>query len=143
MRKILFILAIFLLSVNTTFATPTKITYNRLIHTIAYIESKHNPKLVSSNGLYVGYLQISKIAVNECNRLIGYKKYNYNDRYDKNKSIEMFHIIQSYHNPKQDLHLAIRIWSEGTTAANKTIRITPYVKKVLRLYNSKYSHIEE
>ncbi len=143
MRKILFILAILLLSVNVTFATPTKRTYNRLIHSIAYIESRHNPNIVSTNGLYVGYLQISKVAVDECNRLIGYKKYNYRDRYDKDKSIEMFHIIQNYYNPNQDINLAIRIWNEGTSVINKKEKITPYMKEVLKLYNEKYSYIEE
>lgn len=64
--------------------------YDKLINAIAHVESKHNEKLVSKNKTHVGLLQISKITVDECNRIIGMKKYTYQDRYDRNKSIEMF-----------------------------------------------------
>lgn len=108
---------------------------DKLITAIGYVESGHNEKIVSKNKKYVGYLQISKVCVDECNRLLGHKKYTYADRYDKNKSIEMFYVIQQYHNIDNDPYLAMRIWSEGPGAKHKTHRITKYIKKVIKAYN--------
>lgn len=109
----------------------------RLIESIAYHESRHQDDLVSKNGEYVGCLQISRIAVRECNRILGYKAYRYEDRKDKQKSIEMFRIIQRHHNPEGDIVNAIRLWSEGTTYRSHPTKRTGYLRKVLRRYNRK------
>lgn len=112
-----------------------KIDYDRLIKAVAQVESGGNPKAVSPKGNYVGYLQLSKVAVDGCNKIIGEKKYSYKDRYDKDKSIEMFYIIQQKYNPNNDIILALRIWKEGISALKKKRQVTPYVKKVLGIYD--------
>ena len=143
MKKILIFLILFVSVFKFGYCEGQKLTYERLIHSIAYVESKHNPKMVSRNKTYVGYLQISKICVREANNIVGFQKYTYDDRYDKNKSIEIFHIIQQKHNPTQNINLAIRLWNEGLVAKKQKYKETPYVKKVLNLYNTIYSHMEE
>ena len=133
MKKIFLLLIVLMLNLNVK-ANDAK-HYEKLVHAIAHVESSHNPNAVSSNGKYVGYLQISTGCVDECNKLIKQKKYRYRDRYNIQKSIEMFYIIQKYYNPSNDIHLAIRIWSEGISAVNKKYKMTRYMKKVLNYYN--------
>ena len=133
-------LILFILMLNVMMSNAQKVQNDslkiddKLITAIGYVESGHNEKVVSKNKQYVGYLQISKGCVNECNKLLGYKKFTYNDRYDKNKSIEMFYIIQKHHNISNDPYLAMRIWSEGASAIRTKPKVTKYIKKVLKAY---------
>ena len=66
---------------------------DKVVKAIAQVESNNNEKIVSKNKAHVGLLQISKITVDECNRILGYKKFSYEDRYNGDKSLEMFYII--------------------------------------------------
>lgn len=101
------------------------------------VESEGNPKRVSRNGLYVGYLQISEILVRECNRIAGYKKYTYADRYDKQKSINMFIDYQEFHNKTGNMEKAIRLWNSGdVNCMMRKARTEGYYKKVMSKYTS-------
>lgn len=113
--------------------TQNKEYYSNLLYAIGQVESRGNTKAVSPSGKYVGWLQIGKVTVDECNRLLGKKKYTYHDRYDYNKSIEMFLIIQNHYNPSGDFGKAIRIWNEGPNY-NKKITTTPYLRKVWGIF---------
>ncbi len=82
---------------------------------IIQVESKGNPMAVC--GRYVGVLQISPILVKECNNILksrgSSKRYSLSDRYNEKKSREMFVIIQSQHNPMNNIEKAIRLWNGG------------------------------
>lgn len=82
---------------------------------IIQVESKGNPKAVS--GQYVGAMQISPVCVRECNNILkrrgSNKRFTLNDRYCESKSREMFVVIQSYHNPMNNVEKAIRAWNGG------------------------------
>lgn len=107
--------------------------WSDVIKAISYVESRWNPTAVSPCGRWVGYLQISKGMVTACNRIVGYKKYTFNDRYDKDKSIEMFYLFQNKYNPTGDIEKGIRMWNGGT---GYTIKSTNgYYKKVMKKYN--------
>lgn len=86
-----------------------------VIDAIIQVESKGNPKAVS--GRYVGILQISPILVKECNNILksrgSSKRFSLNDRFNENKSREMFVVIQSEHNPMNNVEKAIRLWNGG------------------------------
>lgn len=111
--------------------------WGAVIQAIAMVESECNPKRVSRNGLYVGYLQISEILVRECNRIAGYKKYTYADRYDKQKSIDMFIDYQESHNPEGDMEKAIRLWNSGDRICMKRkARTEGYYRRVMSQYAS-------
>ena len=111
--------------------------WNPVIQAIAMVESEGNPKRVSRNGLYVGYLQISEILVRECNRIAGYKKYTYADRYDKQKSIDMFIDYQEHHNPEGDMEKAIRLWKSGDkNCMKRKARTEGYYKRVMSQFAS-------
>ena len=103
-----------------------------VIEAIILVESEGNPNAVSGNS--VGAMQITPIAVKECNIILesrGSKlRYTLADRYDGAKSKEMFLLIQSKYNAKNNVEKAIRLWNGGP---NYSVRATnSYYKKVLR-----------
>jgi len=80
--------------------------WNLFLQAIIWVESRGNEKAVGK-GDCVGILQLTKIYVNEANRLLGFKKYSYDDRFDSLKSIEMFTLIQYVYNPEKDINKAM------------------------------------
>mgnify|MGYP003511019746 FL=1 len=111
--------------------------WGMVIQAIAMVESECQPNRVSRNGLYVGYLQISEILVRECNRIVGYEKYTYADRYDKQKSIDMFIDFQERYNPEGNLEKAIRLWNSGDLKCmTRKARTEGYYQRVMKRYTS-------
>lgn len=53
------------------------------------VESRGDPECWRMQEDAVGILQIRPVMVQEVNRLLGWDKYNYLDRWDQEKSIEM------------------------------------------------------
>lgn len=142
MRKNLFRIALAMMTCIATVlnvnAQDKKIDYQRLITAIGTVESKMDCK--AKNGDYVGFLQISTICLKDCNRINREKgnptRYMSEDRYNMQKSIEMFKIIQNYYNKQNDIHYAILLWNEGCAVMKKAKRQTPYYRKVMDVYNN-------
>lgn len=104
--------------------------WDKLIKAIIAVESKGNVK--ARNGRCAGILQIMPIAVKQCNALQKKRHYTLSDRYNKQRSIEMFTIIQKRYNPEGNIEKAIRIWNGGP---HYSIRGTnAYTRKVLKEY---------
>ena len=140
MKKLL-VLALMAISMNAVAQTVPQVDLQKkwgaVINAIAMVESQGHPKAVSKNGLYVGYLQISEILVRECNRIAGYKKYTYADRYDKQKSINMFIDYQEFHNKTGNMEKAIRLWNSGdVNCMMRKARTEGYYKEVMSKYTS-------
>ena len=74
---------------------------------IVMTESKGNPDAVGKTD-DKGIMQITPIYVAEVNRLSG-KGYSHDDAFSIEKSLEMFDIIQSRHNPEMDIDKAISL----------------------------------
>ncbi len=107
-----------------------------VVNAIAILESRKNPGVVSRCGNYVGYLQISKVLVNECNTILRQKKYTCKDRLDKQKSYEMFVIIQNRHNPEGSVEKAVRLWKSGDAKCmQRKSRTETYYRKFLSIYS--------
>ena len=90
-----------------------------------------NPVMVSGNS--VGAMQITPILVKDCNAILkkqnSKKRFTLDDRYSVTKSKEMFKLIQSYHNPENNIEKAIRAWNGGP---KYSVRATNrYFKKVM------------
>lgn len=105
--------------------------WNSVMEAIILVESEGNPKAVS--GKSVGAMQITPICVKECNNILEQRgsdrRYTLDDRYDIEKSKEMFLLIQSYHNPTNSIEKAIRSWNGGM---KYSVRATNrYYKKVM------------
>ncbi len=105
--------------------------WSPVIDAIIQVESKGNPN--ARCGIYCGVLQISPVLVQECNNILkrrgSSKRYSLNDRFNVQKSKEMFVVIQSYYNPKHNVERAIRMWQGG---CNYNVRTTQrYYEKVM------------
>lgn len=85
------------------------IKWNNLINAIIEVESEGKSDAVNDASGATGVIQLMPIAIKDCNRIIGKKKYGLNDRYSKGRSIEIFNIIQRHYNPQHDIHRAIKI----------------------------------
>ncbi|MGN1263741.1 MAG: lytic transglycosylase domain-containing protein [Prevotella sp.] len=103
-----------------------------VIDAIIYVESNGNPNAVSGNSC--GAMQITPILVKECNLILARRKsnkrYTLQDRFSVEKSKEMFLLIQSYHNPENNVEKAIRSWNGGMRYSVK--RTQRYYDKVMR-----------
>ena len=86
-----------------------------VMEAIILVESEGNPNAVSGNS--VGAMQITPILVRECNNILksrgSDKRYTLADRYNVDKSKEMFLLIQSQYNKSNNVEKAIRSWNGG------------------------------
>ena len=91
--------------------------WNPVIEAIIQVESGGNPKAVDKSGKSCGIMQITPVCVQECNRILQIRKskkhYTLNDRFNVEKSKEMFLLLQSFYNPTHDIEQAIRSWNGG------------------------------
>lgn len=70
-------------------------------------ESGGNPNAIGKTN-DVGILQLTPIYVRDANR-IAHSQYTLDDRYDVEKSLEMFTIINDHYNPDHDIDKAIQL----------------------------------
>lgn len=70
---------------------------DKLLHALKMAESGSRSHATGDNGNAIGILQLHKVYVDDANRIIGYKKYTYNDRYDIRKSEEMTRIVLTHY----------------------------------------------
>lgn len=85
--------------------------WERFTESVIWVESKGNPERVGDNGKAVGVLQEWCICIDEANRLLGYNRFSYEDRYDRERSIEVWNVIQGCRNPERDFKKACQIWN--------------------------------
>ena len=133
-RKVVMVAILMVCTVESFAGTNGKgssFDWNPVMNAIIQVESGGNPKAVS--GPSCGAMQITPICVAECNKILQLRKsklrYNLADRFNVQKSKEMFLLIQSYHNPDNDVEKAIRSWNGG---AKYSVRGTQrYFEKVM------------
>lgn len=99
------------------------------------VESSFGTNIYNEEENAVGWLQIRPIMVKEVNQIIGYEKYKLSDRWDKEKSVEMFWVYQNQFNPKLDIEKAARLWNGGRSGMNKKSTIQ-YYYRVKNRWNS-------
>ena len=68
-----------------------------LLNAIEWVESKGDVNAIGDSGRAVGCMQIHKIYVRDVNRILGYDKYTYADRYDRAKSREMARVYFNHY----------------------------------------------
>lgn len=113
-----------------------------LVEAMIQVESR-NQNIVGDNGNAVGYLQIWKIQVDECNRVakkMGLPdRFTYKDRWDKEKSIRMLHVNAMYWNKDSgyDWEEVARVWNGGPNGMrmNSTIHYWNKVQAELNNMN--------
>ena len=92
---------------------PFGITDYTLLSFMWY-ESRYNEKAENPVTKARGVLQILPVMVNEANRLRSLFgdsiRYTWQDAWTVDKSIEIWYLVQGYHNPEYDLQKACQIW---------------------------------
>ena len=106
--------------------------WDPVIDAIIQVESGGNPKAVS--GPSCGAMQITPICVKQCNIILenrkSKKRYTLQDRFDVQKSKEMFLLLQSFYNRANDVEHAIRSWNGGQKYSKRATQ--RYYEKVMR-----------
>ena len=145
-KRILTICAILLLSICTKAEANNNndSIWNNVMDVIIQVESRGNAKAVDKSGTCVGILQMKKCLVDETNNILKRNKderrYTYSDRYNPQKSKEMFVILQNHFNKEQSVERAIRSWNAGFYYEKRygwsslQRRTKSYYEKVMRYY---------
>lgn len=111
--------------------------WSKIMNAIIQVESRGNAKAHNPNGDCAGILQITPILVKQCNIWLkdqkSSKRYTLKDRYNVEKSKEMFIMVQEHYNPSHNVEKAIRLWNGGPNYSVK--KTNGYYKKVMKYYN--------
>lgn len=118
--------------------TNENFNWDKVMDAVTFVESRGQANAYNPKSNCAGVLQITPICVAECNNILKAKgkteRYTLKDRYNVQKSREMFVLIQEKHNPTNDIERAIRMWNAGP-GYTKNLRITDgYYKKVMAKY---------
>jgi hypothetical protein len=87
---------------------PTETKWERFVEALETVESGNRTDAVGKRN-DVGVLQITPVYVAEVNRILGKQEYTLADRYDRQKSREMFETMQSHYNPTRSIRRAIEL----------------------------------
>ena len=98
-----------------------------LIEALINVESRGNDSAIGDRHLVgneaIGALQIRPIMVREVNRILKIKKsdtrFKMSDRWDREKTIEMFLVWKNYHHPNGDFEKIARNWNGGPKGFKK------------------------
>lgn len=121
-----------IVKVNARENDDTKFDWDPLMDAITQVESEG--KTDARNGNCVGAMQIAPILVQDCNDILKQRgenrRFTLKDRFNVEKSREMFILIQSKYNPANNIERAIRIWNGGVHYKNKSTQ--RYYVKVMK-----------
>ena len=132
--KTIILTAILSVFVSTVNAQAKGFKWDKLINAIISVESKGDTNAKRGNS--AGILQLTPIAVEQCNKILkeqkSKKRYTLADRFSSDKSKEMFVLIQEYYNPQHNIEKAIRLWNGGPNSS--VSRTQKYYQKVMENY---------
>jgi hypothetical protein len=111
--------------------------WDKVIDAIIQVESRGNPNAYNKSSDATGAMQIKKIVVDDCNeylkKLNKKRRFTYEDRWDVQKSKEMFVLIQMRYNKTNDIEKAARIWNGGCCYTKEST--DSYYRNFLKFYN--------
>ena len=117
------------------------ITDEHLVSALILVESRGNDSAIGDRHLVgneaVGALQIRPIMVREVNRILkiqkSNKRFTLKNRFERDKSIEMFYIWKNYHHKDSEPEVIARNWNGGPKGfkLNRTVKYWNKVEKQL------------
>lgn len=102
--------------------------YQILQLALIYTESEGNPLAVGKNN-DLGCLQITPVYVDEVRRITKDTTYCHTDAFNPEKALEMFSVVQDYHNPSHDIDAAIRLHNRAPWYGQKVLRRIQTIKQ--------------
>lgn len=119
-------------TVEKSTVSTVNFDWEPVMKAIIQVESEGNTKAV--RGKSCGAMQITPILVAECNNILKGRnsktRYTLRDRFNLEKSKEMFLLMQSEFNPSNNVEKAIRAWNGGNNYNKK--RTQRYFEKVMK-----------
>ena len=159
MKKVIAILVISPVFISTSALEPMEICYEEttielepksvqmvipehdLVSALILVESRGNDSAIGDRHLVgneaVGALQIRPIMVREVNRILKIqksdKRFTLKDRYDREKTIEMFYVWKNFHHKDSDFETIARNWNGGPRGyrSSRTLKYWNKVQKEL------------
>ena len=123
---------------NSIWDFNIKFSVSHLLSSIIQVESNYNDSAYHKGEDAVGCLQIRKCMVDDVNRILrkqkSYKKFTYDDRWSRIKSIQMFGIYCRHYGLNTAEEIA-RCWNGGPRGMSKPLTAT-YWKKVKKNLDS-------
>ena len=130
------ILVSLMLILSTNIQAKKPYDWSKVIDAIIQVESKGNPNARNPIGDCCGILQITPTLVRDVNEYLKMKKskkrYTLADRYNVQKSKEMFILYQERYNKTNDVEKAIRLWNGG--CGYSVAKTNKYLNNVMRHY---------
>ena len=116
---------------------PVVISERDLVSALILVESRGNDSAIGDRhivgGEAVGALQIRPIMVREVNRILKIqksdKRFTLKDRFNRQKTIEMFYVWKNFHHKDSDFETIARNWNGGPRGY-KNSRTLKYWQKV-------------
>jgi hypothetical protein len=103
-----------------------------ILESIIQIESSGREKVINKKEQAYGILQIRKQMIQEANNIVGHRKYRLKDALDRQKSIEIYYLVQKSRNPEYDLKKVCYIWNGvGKTSKIYFNRVQTNLMKLL------------
>jgi len=123
-------------SIDTVFTVEKPITINPLLqidyedslmNAMIFVESQNKDSVIGDNGKAIGILQMHKIAVRSVNKILKKNdidlEYSYDDRYSRQKTIEMYWIWRNAKHNSSNYETIARSWNGGPRGPKKTATI--------------------
>ena len=103
-----------------------------LVSALIYVESRGNDSAYCKNEEAVGCLQIRPIMVREVNRILKIQGeencFELKDRWDREKSLEMFYVWKNFHHSNSTNEQIARNWNGGPKGYQKRSTIKYWAK---------------
>lgn len=104
-------------------------------------ESEFDPSQIGATN-DIGINQITPIFVAEVNRILGEEKYSHLDAFDVRKSIEMFNIVQNYHNKEHSISKTITVQNPGGASIGYGKKVYDNVRFIKRMEEARQELIK-
>lgn len=108
------------------------------IDALAWVESGWNTQALGTKK-DVGWLQLTPIMVADANEILGAEYCTLDDRYFKEKSIEIFNVVMNERNPDRDKHFALKIWNPKAPVSYHTKVMDKYYELLNNYYYEDYN----
>ena len=89
--------------------------FTTFLDAIEYVESKGNINAIGDNGQAIGCMQIHPIMIRDVNRILRRNEYTLDDRYDRNKSRQIWQSDMNHYCKDMSLENMARNWNGGPT----------------------------
>jgi hypothetical protein len=105
--------ALLLVLNNILHAVNREIALRRTFLAVAAVESHGDPRAFNRDEDAAGIVQIRPIMLRDANRIMGRQRWSLSDRWNVEKSLEMFRLVVLHYHPQDGPEQWGRCWNGG------------------------------